>query len=192
MPVQMNSDTTDAPRLEPIEKPGTLKTKLVYWLTKQQVGTVITPLKVVYARLPQSLRLVYEINKVEKSLSLAPSLRFLVKSYVATINGCSFCIDIAKADALGDEDALEKYDALSHYREADAFTERERAALCYVEEATREKKVSDETFAALSKHFSDREIAELTWLNTTENYYNLVNRPLNIGSDELCELAESN
>ena len=163
--------------------------KLGYWLTRRQMGKVITPIKVVTARLPQSLRLSYEMNKVEKNLSLEPSLRFLVKSYIASLNGCSFCIDIAKANVMGEDIAPEKYDALMDFRSSDVFSERERAALAYVEEATQKKAVGDETFAALSRHFDDREIAELTWLNAIENYYNLINRPLNIGSDELCEVA---
>lgn len=184
-------ESNTAPRLAPIEEPEGLKTKLAYWLARRQMGTVITPMKVLNARLPQSLRLAYELQKVEQSLSLAPSLRFLVKSFVATLNGCSFCIDIAKADAVDHDVALEKYDALDRYQTSDAFSERERAALAYVEEATREKAVGDETFARLAQHFSDKEIAELTWLNAMENYYNLINRPLNIGSDGLCQRART-
>ena len=165
--------------------------KLAYWLAERQMGTVITPMKVVNARLPQSLRLAYELQKVEKSLSLSPELRFLVKSFVATLNGCSFCIDIAKADAMDNDVALEKYDALGSFRTSEVFSDRERAALAYAEEATRKKAVCDDTFATLARHFDDQEVAELTWLNAMENYYNLINRPLNIGSDELCQLAHT-
>lgn len=186
------SEPKDAPRLEPIENPEGLKTKLAYWLTRKQMGKVITPMKVVTARIPKSLRLAYEMSKVEKEgLSLSPSLRFLIKSFVARLNGCSFCVDIAQASALEEDVPTRKYHALPDFRSSSVFSERERAALAYVEEVTRNADASKDTFDALRSHFTDQEIAEITWLNAMENYYNLINRPLNIGSDELCELAHS-
>ena len=69
------------------------------------------------------------------------------------------------------------------------FSARERAALAYVEEATRTKIVSDATFGELAKHFGDREIAELTLANAIENFYNLLNLPLKVESDGLEALA---
>ena len=86
--------------------------------------------------------------------------------------------------------SLDKFDALPEYRTSPLFSERERAALDYVDEATRNKRVSDATFDALRPHFNDREIVELTWLNALENYYNLINLPLGIGSDGLCAIAQ--
>ena len=44
------------PRLAPIEEPSSWKTRLVYLLSRWQTGTVITPLKVVWARMPEGLR----------------------------------------------------------------------------------------------------------------------------------------
>jgi alkylhydroperoxidase family enzyme len=64
-------------------------------------------------------------------------------------------------------------------------------ALAYVEEATRTKRVSDDTFAALRRHFGEREIVAITWLNAVENYFNLLNVPLGIEADGLCAIAES-
>jgi alkylhydroperoxidase family enzyme len=191
MDSQSTSSSAERPRLDPIEQPSKLKTKVIYWFTRRQMGKVITPMKVVNARMPQSLRLAYEMSKVEKSLAISSRLRFLVKSYVATLNGCAFCIDIAKADAMSDDVALKIYEALPDFRTSDAFSERERAALAYVEEATQDQAVSDDTFEELARHFDDREIAQLTWLNAMENYYNLLNRPLKIGSDDLYRLVDS-
>ena len=59
-----------------------------------------------------------------------------------------------------------------------------------MEEATRTKRVSDATFAELRAHFDDRQIVAITWLNAVENYFNLLNGPLEIGSDGLCAIAE--
>jgi len=67
---------------------------------------------------------------------------------------------------------------------------RELAALAYVEEATRQRRVGDATFAVLRRHFEDTHIAEITWLCALENYFNLINVPLEIESDGLCAIAE--
>jgi alkylhydroperoxidase family enzyme len=175
-------------RLAPIDEPSSWKTRLVYMLSRWQEGTVITPLKVIWARMPEGLRLAYELNKHEERLTLDPELRLLVKEFVATINGCAFCQDIAEADAQDEDISPEKWKALLQYDEHPAFDDAERAALAYAEEVTDEVDASDGTFEALRAHFSEREIVELTWLVALENYYNLLNRPLGIGSDNLCEL----
>ncbi len=51
--------------------------------------------------------------------------------------------------------------------------------------------MSDETFENLSRHFDEREIVEITWINAFENYYNLISIPLEIESDGLCSIAQS-
>jgi alkylhydroperoxidase family enzyme len=85
---------------------------------------------------------------------------------------------------------MQKLNSLSEYRTSPLFSGRERAALAYVEEATRNKRVSDATFEELRKHFNEREIVEITWLNAVENYYNLINIPLEIESDGFCAIAQ--
>jgi len=183
-PDEQSSD----PRLAPIEEPSSWKTRLVYTVARWQEGTVITPLKVVWARMPDGLRLAYEMNKHEERLSLDPELRLLVKELVATLNGCAFCQDIAQAHAQDEDVSSEKWNHLLQYDDHSTFTDAERAALTYAEEVTNEVDASDETFEALREHFDERETVELTWLVALENYYNRLNRPLGIGSDDLCEL----
>ena len=40
-------------RLAPIEQPRSLLVRIAYWLSKRQLGKVMTPLKVIYARAPR-------------------------------------------------------------------------------------------------------------------------------------------
>lgn len=175
------------PRLAPIDRPRNPLVRLAYGMSRRLLGKVVTPMRVLYARVPALLGLSYHLARVEtKKLSLDPELRFLLKSYVAALNGCSFCVDIAQAVARADGTAVDKYDALFDFRQSPRFTPRERAALAYVEEATQAHHVSDETFEALRTCFTEREIVEITWLNALENYYNLLNLPLGIASDDLC------
>jgi hypothetical protein len=39
-------------RLAPIEKPPGLLLRIAYWLSRRQLGGVMSPLKVIYARAP--------------------------------------------------------------------------------------------------------------------------------------------
>jgi len=179
-------------RLEPIEKPKGLMMRIAYWMTRRQFGKVMTPMKVVIARMPGALRLTYEITKFElKGIRLEHGLHFMVGTLASQINGCGFCVDLGRAMAIREHLGMEKFNALSEYRTSPLFSDRERAALAYVEEATRHKRVSDATFEELRKHFSEREIVEITWVNALENYYNLLNVPLEIESDGFCAIAQA-
>jgi len=178
-------------RIAPIEKPKGLLTRIAYWMSRRQLGKVMTPLKVVFARIPGTIFHEYALVRILEGnkLKLDPMLRLLVQHHVARLNGCGFCVDIGRAAAVQHRVDLGKIDAVSEYRGNPLFTERERAALAYVEEATRNKRVADATFEALRRHCDDREIVEITWLCAVENYFNLVNLPLEIESDGLCAIA---
>jgi alkylhydroperoxidase family enzyme len=179
-------------RLEAIEKPVGLRMRLAFWLTRRQFGKVMTPMKVLYPRVPEMMKLAYETVKFEtKGIRLEPGLRFMVATLVSQINGCGFCVDIARAMAIREHLGMEKFSTLSEYRTSPLFSDRERAALAYVEEATRHKRVCDATFEALRQHFSEREIVEITCLNAVHNYYNLINVPLEIESDGFCAIAQA-
>lgn len=177
-------------RLQPIEQPRGVMLRLAYWMTRRRFGKVITPVKVVTARVPKSMRVSYEISKMmEHGFSLGKELQFLLHTHISQVNQCHFCIDIAQAMALGNGGSLEKIKKLARYRDDPAFTPAERAALAYVEEVSKTKTAGDATFEELRRHYSEEQIAEITVLNALENYYNLVNRPLGIESDGLCALA---
>jgi len=179
-------------RLEPVEKPKGMMLRLAYWMTRRQFGKVMTPMKVVIARMPGSERLAWEIVKFEmKGIRLEPELHYMIGTLASRINGCAFCADLGRAMAIRDRMRMEKFDALLDYRTSPLFSARERAALAYAEEATRHKRVSSPTFEELRKHFSEREIVEITWINALENYYNLINLPLEIESDGFCAIAQA-
>jgi alkylhydroperoxidase family enzyme len=74
---------------------------------------------------------------------------------------------------------------LMQFRKSEAFSEKEKAMLSFVEEATLNKSVSETTFDTLKNHFTEKEIVEITWVNATENYYTLLAKPLGLTSDNL-------
>src|SRR5580704_6535588 len=177
-------------RLQPIENPKGLMMRIGFWFARRKFGKVITPMKVVTARVPKSMKLSYEMAKMmESGFSLGHDLQFLLHTHISEVNECHFCIDIAQAMVLSEGGSLDKINKLARYREDPAFTAAERAALEYVEEVSRTKTASDATFAELRRHFNDQQIAEIAMLNALENCYNLTNRPLGIESDGLCALV---
>src|SRR5256885_14856600 len=176
--------------LTPIEKPQGLTMKLVYAMTRRQFGKVLTPLKVFSARLPLAFGLfTSKISKLDKKLLLPPETALLIREQVARINVCLFCIDIGRSFTIKASMNEAKIDALEHYRTSALFTEAERAALDYVTELTKDKKVNPETFARMSRYYSDREICEIVWLVASEHLYNMTNIGLNIHSDMLCDIS---
>jgi alkylhydroperoxidase family enzyme len=176
--------------LPPIEHPHGLILKLAYYFTRQQFGKVLTPLKVHSARLPAAFGLFYsKIGKLDKNLTLPAETVMLIREQVARINVCLFCMDIGRAFTIKASMNQAKFDALDQYRTNDLFPEAERTALDYVTELTREKKVGPDTFARLSRHYSERAICEIVWLVASEHLYNMTNIGLNIHSDMLCDIS---
>lgn len=175
--------------MKPVEKPAGLKLRIVYSMMRKQLGKTPTPIKVLSARMPSSIKVTTVMYKVEKKISLEEETKFLVEYFTSLLNGCTFCMDIGKTYVVKADYKLDKFDALMQYRTSDLFSEREKAALGYVEEITRERRVSDETFENLKQHFSEKEIIELTYLVAVQTFTNLSNIALGIESDGLCEIA---
>jgi alkylhydroperoxidase family enzyme len=179
------------PFLPPIEKPEGLMMKLAYHFTRQQFGKVLTPLRVHSARLPVSFGMFYsKAAQLDKKLVLPPETIMLVREQVARINVCLFCIDIGRAFTIKASMNQAKFDALEQYSTSPLFNDAERAALDYVTELTKEKKVNPETFARLAQHYSEKEICEIVWLVASEHLYNMTNIGLNIHSDMLCDITK--
>src|SRR5262245_39220320 len=167
--------------------------RLVYYLTRLQFGKVLTPLKVHGARLPLAFGLFYaKVSKLDKKLQLSPELVMLIREQVARINICQFCTDIARSIVIKTKMNEAKFDALDQYGTDPLFSDAERAALGYVTQLTQEKKVDSDTFARMSRYYSDRQICEIVWLVASEHLYNMTNIGLNIHSDMLCDISKRN
>jgi alkylhydroperoxidase family enzyme len=176
--------------LPAIEHPRGLIMKLAYYFTRRQFGKVLTPLKVHSVRLPAAFGLFYsKVSKLDKKLQLPPEMVMLIRERVARLNICLFCIDIGRSFTINASMNQAKFDALEEYSTSPLFTDAERAALDYVTELTKEKKVNPDTFARMSGHYSEREICEIVWLIASEHLYNMTNIGLNIHSDMLCDIS---
>jgi alkylhydroperoxidase family enzyme len=177
--------------LPSIEKPRGLTMKLTYYFTRRQFGKVLTPLKVYAARLPPAFGLLYaKIGRLDKKLQLPRETVLLIREHVSRINVCLFCMDIGRAFTIKESMNQAKFDALDEYTTSPLFTDAERAALDYVTELTKNKKVNRDTFARLRSHYSERAICEIVWVVASEHVYNMTNIGLNIHSDMLCDIGK--
>jgi alkylhydroperoxidase family enzyme len=176
--------------LPPIEKPQGLTKKLAYYFTRRQFGKVLTPVKVYSARLPSAFGLFYaKVAELDKKLVLPSEIVLLVREQVARLNVCLFCMDIGRSFTIKATMNEAKFDALDQYGTSPLFNDTERAALDFVTELTKDKKVNPQTFARMSRYYSEREICEIVWLVASEHLYNMTNIGLNIHSDMLCDIT---
>jgi len=102
---------------------------LAYMIGEWTEGTVITPMKVMQARLRESLRPAYETQKLEENLPLSPALHLLLKRYVTVLSGCAFCIDLAEADAEEHDVDVRKLHAVAECGNSEPFSAAGRAVL---------------------------------------------------------------
>ena len=113
---------------------------------------------------PGAVRAMYTVHKYVEESGLEHSLLELLKTRASQINGCAFCIDMHTKDARALGETEQRLYALSAWREAPFFTDRERAALAWTEAVTlvSETHVPDEVFAEARAHFTEAELVNLT------------------------------
>ena len=113
---------------------------------------------------------------VRKQSKLEPALIQLVKVRASQINGCAYCIDMHSIDARANGETEQRLYALDAWRETPFYTDRERAALAWIESLTlvSQTHVPDSVFEEVKKFFSEKEIVDLTILASTINAWNRI------------------
>jgi AhpD family alkylhydroperoxidase len=98
----------------------------------------------------------------------------LIKLRASQINGCAFCIGMHTDEALRDGEPPERLTLLDAWAESSLYSDKERAALAWVEEVTliADSGAGKESFEALKEHFSEEEIAWLTLAIVQINSWN--------------------
>jgi AhpD family alkylhydroperoxidase len=103
----------------------------------------------------------------------------LVHMRASQINGCSACVEYGLGAASRSGEALERLVRLPAWREADCFTDAERAALALTEAATRladrPDSVTDEIWAEATRHFDERGLAAIVLMVSVTNLFNRIN-----------------
>ena len=98
----------------------------------------------------------------------------LVKTRASQINGCAYCLDMHTKDARAEGESEQRLYALSAWRETAFYSDRERAALAWAEAVTRiaDGATTDELYAEMRRHFSEKELVDLTLAIVAINGWN--------------------
>jgi AhpD family alkylhydroperoxidase len=137
----------------------------------------MTPRIDYHAAAPKAARALGQLSFVAGS-TLDKRLKELVNLRISQINGCAFCIDMHWADLLKQGVEARRVNAVAGWREAFRFfDEKERAALAWAEavNAIPQRVPSEEEFQAVKQHFSDAEIADLSFSVTAIRAWNMLN-----------------
>jgi AhpD family alkylhydroperoxidase len=112
-------------------------------------------------------------NYVEKS-GIERTILELVKIRASQINGCAYCLAMHTKEARQMGETDERMHLLNAWREAPVFSARERAALAWAEALTLvfRDHVPDAVYEEVRRHFSEKEIADLTLAVVVINGWN--------------------
>jgi AhpD family alkylhydroperoxidase len=127
-----------------------------------------------YAKLStEPIKALYAIGTYLAGCGLEHPLLELVKIRASQINGCAYCLDMHTQDARAAGETEQRIYALSAWRETPFFTDRERAALAWTEAVTLVGGgVPDAVYEEARRHFSEKELADLTWAAVAINAWN--------------------
>ena len=122
--------------------------------------------------------------------TLPPGLANLVLTRASQINGCAVCVDMHTKDAQHDGETSVRVNLVAAWRDANVFTDAERAALELTEQATRigdpAGGVTDEAWPHAAKHYDADQLAALVTSIAVINACNRFNVMLkNQGGDYL-------
>ena len=110
---------------------------------------------------------------LEKSV-VEQKLIELVYLRVSQINGCAYCLNLHTNSLLKDGETQRRIAEVAGWRVSDQFSEKEQAALNWAEQLTNisTSHADDESYEALKKVFSDKEISDLTFAISLMNGMN--------------------
>ena len=115
-----------------------------------------------------------ELEKYLHECGLDESLLNLIKLRASQINGCAYCLDMHWKDLCAAGESEQRLYSLDAWKESPYYSDRERAALAWTEAVTRvsETHVPDEVYEEAKKHFSEKELADLTLAVAIINVWN--------------------
>lgn len=128
-----------------------------------------------YAKLAQGgFKAMLGLEAYLATCSIEKPLRELVKLRASQVNGCAYCIDMHWKDARAAGETEQRLYGLDAWHESPYYTDRERAALEWTEAVTllTEGHVPDAVFDRVRSHFSEQEMADLTFAVAAINAWN--------------------
>lgn len=124
---------------------------------------------------PEAYQAMLSLEKYIATTSLSPVYKELIKIRASQVNGCAYCINMHTADARKLGVSEKHIYLLSAWREADIYSEEEKAILALTEEVTLiSHHVSEETYENAAKYFDEKSLAEIIMMIITINAWNRI------------------
>jgi AhpD family alkylhydroperoxidase len=125
---------------------------------------------------PEAYAAMAQLEKYLAGCGLEKGVSSLMKVRASQINGCGYCIDMHWKEARAAGESEQRLYGLSAWEESPYYTDRERAALAWCEAVTlvHEGHVPDGVYGRVREHFSEKELADLTWVVAAINTWNRV------------------
>lgn len=122
---------------------------------------------------PEAYQALMNLEKYISTTSLTSTHKELIKIRASQVNGCAFCINMHTADARKLGETEQRIYLISAWREADVFTEEEKAILALTEQVTLiSNHVSDEVYQNAARLFDEKYLAEIILTIITINSWN--------------------
>ena len=120
-----------------------------------------------------------------KGCGIESTLIELVKLRVSQMNGCAYCIDSHAKKLLAAGESNQRLYLLNAWRDANCYSEREQAAFAWAEAVTRisESQIDGALDAKARKHFTEKELVDLTLIIIAINGWNRLNIGFRIPPD---------
>jgi len=124
---------------------------------------------------PEAYQAMLGLEKYIATTSITPVLKELIKIRASQVNSCAYCINMHTADARKLDITEQRIYLLSAWREADVYTEEEKAVLALTEEITLiSNHVSEETYENAAKYYDEKSLAEIIMMIITINAWNRI------------------
>jgi len=124
-----------------------------------------------------------------KESPLDGRLRALVRTHIAQLNRCDFCIDLNASHALARGVTEEQLDGLGCFRDSPLFTDAEKAALAYAEAVTGTGiEIDPSSIEPLRRAYGDDGVVELAALVAQQNMSAKFNAALGVRAEGYCRL----
>jgi len=129
-----------------------------------------------YEIAPDAMKIMMEMEKYTKKSSIERKLRELIKIRASQINGCAYCINMHTADAKKMGETEQRLYCISAWRECTFYSDAEKVGLELTEHITLipEKRVPDELYERVRKHFDEKAYVDLVILINQINSWNRI------------------
>jgi AhpD family alkylhydroperoxidase len=125
---------------------------------------------------PEAYKAMAGLEQYLKRTGIDHRLLHMIKLRASQMNGCAYCIDMHWKDARAAGETDQRLYGLNAWEESPYYDDRERAALAWTEALTNVQSghVPDDVYEQVRKHFSEKELADLSWAVAAINAWNRV------------------